>query len=197
MRSLCTPLAVAVLAAGLAACGGGDDNSGATQAGTTPTSTKPAGASTSAPSGAGEKAKGAGVPRSKSGDNSIQGFGSEASATERAAAARALAAFLAAYAKGDGRSACSLLTASARERLGQSFGQAGAGRRCARTVSEFSSALPAQARRQLRRARLLSLRVKGNRAFAIYDAAQGKPYVAPMAKESGAWRVGALGSPLP
>ena len=216
MRHLCTPLAVAALAAGLAACGGGGESSDSTQAGAQPSSSgsgqsRPATTSgTSAEQAAAEaKARAkvklgspARVPRTKGGDNSIQDFGREASDPERAAAARVLAAYLAAYEHGDGPTACSLLSSDARERLEQALGQAAAkaGRPalgCARILTAFGTHLPSQARRQLTAVRLLSLRVEGDRAFAIYDAADQKAYPVPMAKESGAWRVVALpGSPL-
>jgi hypothetical protein len=139
------------------------------------------------------------VPRTKGGDNSIQDFGAEASAAERAAAGRVLTAYLRAYASGDAQAACSLLASSATDALERTFAQAGskAPKGCAAILQAMTGRVPQAARRQLTLVRILSLRVQGDRAFAIYDAADGKAYAIPMARESGSWRVAGLaGSPL-
>jgi hypothetical protein len=143
------------------------------------------------------------VPRTNGGDNSIQDFGSEASAADRAAAAKVLTIFLQAYAAGDASTACALLSSATVQSLEQSFGRiasrAGAStpKGCPAILGRLIDNIPTDQRRQLAQARVLSVRVDGTRAFAIYDGAQGKAYAMPMSTQAGAWTVAALaGTPL-
>lgn len=204
MRVLGTALALASLAAAFGACGGGGGSP--TGAGAQPATSAPATTSTSAgrPANAAPVTLGspADVPRAKGGDNSIQDFGQEASRSDRAAAARVLAAFLAAYPRGDGGTACALLASASKEMLEQTFTQAGkqpgaGSTQCSRILSLLGAGLPAEARRHLSAARVLSLRIEGDRAFAIYVGTDGEAHYAPMTRESGAWKVASIaGSPL-
>lgn len=144
------------------------------------------------------------VRRTKGGDNSVQDFGSEAPADERQAAAGVLVTYLNAYASGDAATACALLGSSTKQMLVQAYGQAaaqggaGAPRSCEQLLKALTSNVPDAAKRQLTQAKVLSLRVDGDRGFLLYDGARGDLYSMPMVRESGSWRVAALaGSALP
>jgi hypothetical protein len=65
----------------------------------------------------GTKAPAPGVPTNKGGDNSIQTYGTESSAADRAEAALALQRYLDARAAQDWAGACSQLSSGARELL--------------------------------------------------------------------------------
>jgi hypothetical protein len=195
------------LAAGLAACGGGGSSSSST------TSTaSPGASSTSSSSEPGPKAKGGSVTfgkprpretavtkaeRRKAGraaafvkpesDNSVPTFGSEAGGSERAQAEAALKAYLQARAREDWASACRGLAKSTREgyeKLGSSSTKATAPG-CAQVLAALSKGTDLS---DPLTGPLLSLRVHGANAFALFYGPGHQQYMVPMNREAGEWK---------
>jgi hypothetical protein len=192
-------LAIAApLALGLAACGGGD-STGSTSTATTATAPRTTGATTTGadhgPSGSSPSSqKGSAGFRTPGGDNSIQNFGDEADAAEVEAANAVLSAYLQVRAKDDWATECTYLaktTVAPLERLASSSTQL-KGKGCAAILAALSSTTPASIRQNTLSGGIASLRVQGNRAFALYHGAKGVDYFVPMVKEDGEWKVGAL-----
>jgi hypothetical protein len=183
----------ALLVARLAACGGGDSSESTT------TATERAQASTGgrtaqnrpAPAPAGE---GSASFRTPGGDNSIQNYGEEADASEVEEATAALAGYLRARAKGDWESSCAYLakdTLAPLEELAARSSQL-KGKRCGEILAALEGQVPASARANTLTGRVASLRVQGERAFALYHGAGGVDYFVPMTREDGAWKLGAV-----
>ncbi len=211
-RRALSPLAAIVVAVAFAlvGCGGGDDESsstGASAQATTP-ATAPAGADrpqkekSTSPGRSGSYTLGspADVPRSEGGDNSIQDFGSEAPRDQRAAAARSLAAYYRALARGDTERACSMLASGTREGIAHTLEQLG-GPGSSNVPSTCPEALKLSGGSgkspERRLSEVLSLRQEGDHGFLIYRAGDGKVYAMPMAQEDGGWRVaGVSAGPL-
>lgn len=142
------------------------------------------------------------VPRIEGGDNSIQDFGSEASPAERRAAATVLVTYLRAYADGNANGACALLATRVAETLERAAQTAAGADRppesCPAALERITRGLPPESRKLVAQARVLSVRVDGERAFAIYDGAHKLTYSMPMLRERETWTVGGLvGTPLP
>jgi len=206
-----------LLAAGLAACGGGGGSSAstastATQAeSTTPTSTstttppaaktgsaKPSPPRESAPPRALVRKAGHAapflVPR---GDNSIPTYGAESGATQHSSATAALSAYLRARAAGDWSAACSEMAATVRKQLALLAGPAkGKAKGCAGAYAALSAHAPAAARANLLTAGLAALRVKGEKAFALFYGPRNQKFMMPMLSEGGAWKVNQI-EPIP
>lgn len=201
-------LSAGVVVAGalaLGGCGGGDDDPSTTAASAGATATAPLiSQAPSDGSGATEKSKGGGsgrsftfgspadVPRSQGGDNSIQDFGSEAGGDDRAAAARALAAYYEALASGDTEAACALLSNNTRQDIEHSLDQLDAqgGRKVPSTCPQILKLTGnADKSPELQISEVLSLRQQDDHAFLIYTAADRKVYAMVMAREDGDWRV--------
>jgi hypothetical protein len=173
-----------LLATGLAACGGGSDSTGST-----------AGAATAATAdkGAPPSAEGSAGFRTPGGDNSIQNFGEEADAAEVEAATSTLAPYLAARAKNEWAQECAYLAKSAvvpLERLASSSPQL-KGKDCAAILAAILSGASSSTADTAADG-IASLRVEGDRAFALYHGARGIDFFVPMVKENGKWKVGAL-----
>ena len=202
-----------VTAVALGGCGGGGgDHTGSTaaSAGSTAPSTtasqsaqsNAAANSTPPPSSKDSFTLGspADVPRSKGGDNSIQDFGSEAAESDRAAAGRALAAYLQALAKGNTEQACGMLSSATQDRIEQTLKQLsaqGAGGEiptsCAQLLALTSHADPTQ----LRVTEVLSFRSQDDSGFLIYRAGDRRIYTVAMQGGAAGWKVAAAGpSPL-
>jgi hypothetical protein len=131
------------------------------------------------------------------GDNSVPTYGSEGSAAQRASAEASLRAFLEARARRDWATACRHLAASVRthlEQLAKGSGAKTVG--CAATMNAFAGSGPAASLADPLTHGLLSLRVKGTSAFALWVGPRGQKYAMPMAREGGAWAVAQI-APLP
>jgi hypothetical protein len=192
-------LLLALLAGtGLVACGGGGGSSTSPASIPPPTSNPPT--TTPAPSGflkhAASSAKTA-AERRKAGhaapfvkpkaDNSVPTFGAEASASERGGAEVALRAYLRARASGDWVTACSYLAASTRqgfEKLAASPKGNASG--CAPTLAALSKGADLS---DPLRGPLLSLRVQGASAFALFYGPAHQQYIVPMAREASKWKL--------
>lgn len=179
---------VALLAAALSACGGGDsEGSTASPIGGEETNTAP---TTADDKGAGPSAE----FRTPGGDNSIQEFGEEADGPEVAAATSVLRGFLKARAAEDFAGQCATLAKSAVAPLEElaarssQFEEKG----CAAVLAALLADASADARVNTMSSDIASLRVEGDRGFALYHGPKGADYFVPMAKEGGEWKVGAL-----
>jgi hypothetical protein len=127
------------------------------------------------------------------GDNSVQEFGSEASSSEFEEAAAALHAFLDARAAGDWATACDYLAAdivASFEQLADSQQQDGAS--CPQLLRGLSGPSTAKARKEAAIADVGSIRVEGERGFALYHGVGGVDYAISMTREDGGWKVATL-----
>jgi hypothetical protein len=176
-------LAIVALAVGLTACGGAEDStqSSSSTANTTQQATKTPG-------------QGSASFRTPGGDNSIPNFGDEADAGEVAAATTVLASYLQARAKGDWGKDCALLAKTAATPLEQLAAKSPElkGKGCAGILAAFVAYVPKSSRAKTMTSGIASLRVQGDRGFALYHGAKGIDYFMPMVKEDGQWKVGSL-----
>ncbi len=212
-------LAVALPAAAVAGCGGGGSSTSSTTTASTATATtqkkaekqqkqkssKQGGSrqeqlSGSAPTdpgplpNQGTKAVAPGVPTVKHGDNSIQTYGTETSATQRIAATRLVKSFLDNEAAGSWDTACGELRSLIRNKLTQLVKRAPAsvGHGCAAGMRVLLSKTRPSVFRSAARIHVLSFRSKGPQAFLIYRDGAGKAYNLPLRREGGQWKIGAL-----
>ncbi len=214
MKLLKTPLALILtlaLLGALAGCGGGSSSTLSTasstataQKGQAQKNTKQAKAEGSAPTPSaplpneGSSDTAPGVPTSKSGDNTIQTFGTEASAGQRVAAARLVASYLRDQAAGRWEAACGELRSLIRSKLTQlaKSDHASTGKGCGAGMHVVLARIPKSARGN-GPIDVLSFRVRGPVSFVIYRNAAGKPYYMQLRREGGQWRIGVLnGVPL-
>ena len=194
MRGVAKPLLacllVALLALGIVACGddGGDDSATGSTAATTQETPGSA-----APDG-GDSGGASAEFLTPGGDNSIQNFGEEADGGELEAATAALSGFLEARADSDWAAQCEYLAAAAVKPLEQLGAQSPQlkGKDCAAILESLSGGLPASPRASTLVDGVASLRVEGERGFALYHGPKGVDYFVPMVKENGEWKVGSL-----
>ncbi len=218
MRGVSKPLlalaVVVLLIFALSACGS-DDSSGTTAAATPPesTATTPsqgssdgenpsdgvqgeendaAGASEGSDSGASEE--GSAPFRTPGGDNSIQNFGEEPDESELDEANTALSEFMEARAKGDWAGMCGALAKAATAPLEELASRAPQlkGKDCAAILQTLLSRAPASSRANTMTGGIASVRVEGERGFALYHGPKGVDYFIPMVKEDGEWKVGSM-----
>lgn len=184
-KSLLVFLLTALLASGIAACG--DDGSDDSTAGSTAATTQETPGSTTPDEGRSEF-------RTPGGDNSVQNYGEEADATEIEEATAALSGFMRARAEGDWAGQCKYLAKAAVQPLEQLAAQSPQlkGKGCAGILAALSGGTPASARANTLTGGIASLRVEGERAFALYHGPKGVDYFVPMVNEDGEWKVGTL-----
>lgn len=137
--------------------------------------------------------------RNKGGDDSVQDFGSEASPSEREAAAAVLHAYLEARAAHRPAEACFYMAArlvAAIERLAAKDEQEANVESCPRILTALSTGSQ-EALREAASADVGSLRLEGDRAFILYHGPQRTSYAMPIVREGGAWKVSSVeGTPL-
>jgi hypothetical protein len=194
---LATALTV-LAAAGFAACGG-EEPDGST-AGSTTAPRGATGEAGGAGGGGGEPrsdpsaAEGSAAFRTPGGDNSVQDFGEEADAEEVEAASTALAAYMRARAEGDWAGQCAHLAAVTLKPL-ERFAAATPqleGKGCAGLLAALSGSEAASDRANTMTGAIDSLRVEGERGFALYHGSGGTDYFVPMIEQGEEWKVGAL-----
>lgn len=188
-----TLLLAALFSAGVAACGSSDD---ATTGATTSTSTPSGGQGSAAGGNQNDGAAGEGSAsfREPGGDNSIQEYGEEADESERDAAETTLVAYMAARAKQDWAAACKYLGEEAvkpLEELGKSSPQL-KGKSCAQLLATITGRAPSAAFANTLRGPVASLRVEGDRGFALYHGPRQIDYFVVMTKEGDEWKVASL-----
>lgn len=184
-RKLLLALAFAALpASGLAACGSDDSKD----------ATAPAQQGTTAPATTEVEDSGSAAFRTPGGDNSIQNFGEEADTAEVDAATATLASYMRARAEDDWARQCATLAQVTIEPLQQLAARSPQlkGKGCAAILTALTAGTPRSTRVDTMTDGIASLRVEGDRGFALYHGAKGVDYFVPMAEEGGEWKVGAL-----
>lgn len=222
VKNLLVAALVALLALGLAACGGGGDSSSSqpTATGSSQATTTPSGQSKSQPSedkGGNEKqpgddkggATGSGSSgddhpsnsdersaefRTPGGDNSIQNYGEEADGGEIEEVENAVTGYLDARAKAEWEKSCQYLAKVAREPIEQLAEKSSAlkGKDCGAIIGALSAQVPSSALKSPLVEGIASVRFKGERGFALFHGPGGAAYFMPVVHEGGHWMVGAL-----
>ena len=124
------------------------------------------------------------------GDNSIPTYGGEGSGSQEAEAAGALAAYLKARAAGEWGRACSLMGATVRRQLAVlSRAGGGGGGGCAKISATLSKRLRASELANPMVGGITALRVKGEKAFALFYGPHRQQFLMPMVSEGGSWKV--------
>jgi hypothetical protein len=171
----------AVLA--LAGCGGGGEGSPDASTASSPQQRQEAPQATLPAPQPGSKAAAPGVPTSEQGDSSIQTWGVEAGAGQRARFTTIVQSYLDARADRRWASVCALLAAKPRTEQSR-----GGGTTCARAMTSFAAgAAPATLRREAR-IDVLSLRRGGGYAFLIYRRPDGV-YATALTREGSGWKI--------
>jgi hypothetical protein len=186
----------ALLATGLAACGGDSGDSTSTGGSAATGGEKPSAGpdGSSASNGQSPAKQGSAAFLTPGGDNSVQNFGEEADAAEVEAASAALAGYLRARSKDDWEGECAYLARAAVAPLEQLLSRSPRfkGKGCAAALAALMAGTPASTRADTMTDSVASLRFEGDRGFALYHGAAGVDYFIPMTKEDGEWKVGAL-----
>jgi hypothetical protein len=191
---LLTLLLACALAACLAACGGGGSSGTAAGDTSTITAAPPAflkHAESTAKTAIERRKAGRAAPFvAPESDNSVPTFGFEAGASERSKAEANLRAYLTARAAHDWPKACTYLATSVKqgyEKLASASARSGAKPTCARilpTLGPIRAGVPANPLT----GPLVSLRVHGVNAFALFYGPGHQQYMVPMNREGGEWR---------
>jgi hypothetical protein len=128
------------------------------------------------------------------GDNSIPTYGIESSASRRTQAESDLRSYLEARTVGDWGAACAQMAATVQKQLAL-LAQASGGKQasCAAAYAKLAAKIPAAAAGT---DPLSALRVKGDKAFALFYGPRRQKYMMPMVSEGGAWKVNQL-EPIP
>jgi hypothetical protein len=180
-RLISSVLVVAISALTLTACGGGSSSSTPTPATTSP-SPRP---TDPAQVRAQRRQAGAAAAFVIAGaDNSVPTFGSQAGAAERGAAETSLGRYLGARQRGDWPAACRLLARMTRQGFAK-LARSGKAKGCAPVLAALSKesdlADPLIGG-------LLSLRVRGDNAFALFYGPGHQQYFVPLLREGGTWK---------
>ena len=217
VRKIAAALLAAMLcAAALAACGGGDSSTATTSGAVTqPTevgsggqgggSKKSPGSGERSPeegSGAGGGSSSSGEERSSSfrtpgGDNSIQEYGDEADAEERAKATKTIVTFYSAGAGEEWAKVCGVLSAKNVKSM-KLFAKRipnVKSKDCAGVLAAIDSGAQANPPERIKGG-VVSLRIEGDIGFALYHGANGKNYAFPLTLEAGEWKLTSI-APTP
>lgn len=128
------------------------------------------------------------------GDNSIQTFGGEAASSERQAATATLKGYLDARAAGRWAESCRYMASEmvrSLEELVKNSPQL-KDKDCGGIIAMLSSGATSELRRNPMAGGVVSLRIEGDRAFAMFNGTDGKGYFMPMARDGGEWKVASL-----
>jgi hypothetical protein len=134
------------------------------------------------------------------GDRSIQEYGAKAPSSDTAAIAGIVKRYYAAVAAGDGSRACALMSTEISRTIVATFANSPAlrGKGCSSIVQALYKIPAGRARAAFAKVQVTSVRVKGDRAFALLRSPSSPSGEMPMLREGGAWKVNALmGSNLP
>jgi hypothetical protein len=184
-------LIIGALTAGLlAGCGGGSGSSttdSSSSAGSGSTSESSTATDSTADSGESEASAEFIRPGKK---NKEVEFGQEADVAEREAASAVLEENLQARASGDWEGQCSSLTAEAVKVVEESAAKKG----CAESLEALAQPISKSkaVRADTMTEPVAALRVKGDKAFALYHGAKGRDYAISLTKEGGEWKVATI-----
>lgn len=133
----------------------------------------------------------------ETGPNELVEFGTEASPVEREAANAVLEEDLRARAAANFAKQCATLSAQTIKEIDYTAHVNANGKSekgCGGKLRELASPLSKskQARENRLEGPIPAMRVKGNRAYALFHGTDGKNWVMPLEKEGGEWRVAAL-----
>jgi hypothetical protein len=144
----------------------------------------------------GSKAPAPGVPTTKGGDNSIQGFGTEGGEEPREEALANLLTYRDARLGGEFERACALASEEFREQLerlvenAKAKGDAPKPKGCPETLALFTpDEAKAVVRRHFQIEEVLSFRIEEPYAYLIFRGAEGEVMFIAMREEDGHWRV--------
>jgi hypothetical protein len=168
-----TTASVLLCALLLAACGSGDSSSSPSAASTEE-------AKTTTESTASK--------RSENAEESIEGFGSEATGSPRAQLIGAFRAYLGALGEADIASICAGLAARVRESLANLAQSKEKKASCESVLPKLLSPSAPTAARQQANGKVTRVRVKGDEAFIIFHAPGARLYQMTMVRESGRWK---------
>jgi hypothetical protein len=213
-------LAALACALALSACGGGNSSPSTSQPATTPTtagsetgestgseakqnggsggaSTNQGGGSSSGSGGeGGSSGERSASFRTRGGDNSIQEFGEEEGAEERAKATKTIATFYAAERGREWAKVCAVLSAKNVEQLklfAKRIPKVKA-RTCAGVIELLNASAPGGRAPETMKGGVVALRREGDTAFALYHGVDGKDYAFPLKLEGGQWKMTSLGA---
>lgn len=213
-------LAAVCVAAMLAACGDSDSTSSTAAETTAPTTTaegKPEGGGKESKQGGGKQGGGStsqqgggseeeeeDLPdersstfRTPGGDNSIQEYGSEADAEERAKATETISTFYSASANEEFAKICGILSAKNKVQL-KVFSEKVPklkGKGCTGVLALITPKSQSRPPETID-GEVISLRSEGDLAFALYHGVDGKDYAYALKLEEGEWKLTAL-APTP
>lgn len=122
------------------------------------------------------------------GDNSVPTYGSEAPASELAAAEAALSRYLGARAAGEWAAACAQMSSRVQNQLALLAGEGGGGS-CPAAYAKLAQRIPASARNSPLTGSLTALRVEAPHAFALWVGPKAQQYMMPLEEEAGGWKV--------
>ena len=186
-----TPSAAAPAAKSAGSPGSG--SSAGTSAGSGKSAQRAAGSS-QRPSGSGHAGAGhvggAAAFLTPQGDNSIPEYGSEAPSAQRSEATAALRAYLVAREGGDWEAACAGMASPVRgqvEVLANASNTKVSG--CEGAYAALSKYSPPSERANPLGGAIAALRVKADKAFALFYGPHNQQYMMPMVSEGGAWKV--------
>jgi len=132
-------------------------------------------------------------PHPQAGEESIEGFGAEASGSQRQAILAAEQGYLRAVSASDFKRSCALLGSRAHESLQQLVPKRFKDEDCAAILPKLlSPQAPATAKGQAG-GEVAKVRVEGERAFVLFHAPGAKFYVFTMVREGGGWKAGEVG----
>jgi hypothetical protein len=175
-------VAATLMAAFASGCGSGDSSSSTSSDSSSGNATTPS--------------ESAGIASflKKGSKNKIATFGQEASAEEREAASSVLEENLQTRAAGDWASQCSTLAAATIKKEVEEAPIAQGIEGCAKQLEAQAKPLSITkgVRANTMTASIGALRVKGDKAFALYHGTKGVDYSMPMEKEGDEWKVASL-----
>lgn len=135
--------------------------------------------------------------RTPGGDNSIQEYGGEGDAGERAKATKTITLFFKSSEKEDWSAVCGLLSSknlSALKQFSEKMKQLD-GKGCPEVLALVMTKTQGRPPETIKGG-VISLRVKGNISFALYHGINGKNYAFPLQLENGEWKLTGL-APTP
>jgi hypothetical protein len=179
----------ALTAALLAGCGGGSSSSTDSSSSAGSGSTSESSTATDSTADSGESEASAEFIRPGKKNKEVE-FGQEADAAEREAASAVLEENLQARASGDWEGQCSSLTAEAVKSVEKSAAK----KSCEESLEALAQPISKSkaVRADTMTEPVAALRVKGDKAFALYHGAKGQDYAISMTKEGGEWKVAAI-----
>lgn len=138
----------------------------------------------------GQTAKSA--PKEENAEESIEGYGSEAGGSDRAALLSTFHGYLGALAEGDEQKACSYLADNVRQSLQQLAAKAKKSLSCPQLLEALLSPQADRIAKVQAEGKVTKVRIKGNTAFLVFHAPGARLYQLTLAKEGNEWKTTTL-----